>query len=405
MEFTQQEQMLIKEFSNQAEEKMKGLISGTATKQEVADALTQINEAVKTETQAVKSALETILKEQGMTIENLQKNFGKDSTPISWREQVKNALSENKEKLTNYKGGTAAKFEVSKSAAAMTTGNYSGGLVGLSTWDNEPSKFVRRKAFLRDLIRVRNVSDAYVAWMEQANAAGGAGNQTEGSAKTQADFDLVEQSIKVQTINSYIVASKQMLADVPFINSLINDELMELVDLRLDEQILKGTGLTTNLKGIESYATAYAAGAFASTIPNSNIFDLLVTAKAQIAAANHYPSVVLMHPTDVARLILTKDNEGSYINGPAGLLTASGLQIVENTGVTQNTLFVMDPLKSTLAMREDVSVTIGLNSDDFTTNKVTILAELRAAHYIKSNDTTAFVEVTDIDASVASLNV
>lgn len=404
MDLTQQEQMLIKEFSNQAEEKMKGLINGTATKQEVADAVKQMSESVKTETEAVKTALETILKEQGLTIENLQKNFGNDSRPLSWQEQVKNALTENKDRLTNYKGGTAAKFEVSK-AAAMTTGNYSGGFVGITTWDNEPSRFVRRKPYLRDLIRVRNVSDAYVAWMEQSNAGGGAGNQTEGSAKTQADFDLVEASMKIQTINSYINASKQMLADIPFINSLINDELMELVDLRLDSQILTGSGLTTNLKGIVEYATAYSAGAFASTITNSNIFDLLVTAKAQIAAANASASVVLMHPTDVARFILTKDNDSNYIQGPGGLLTASGLQIVENTGVSQNTLYVMDALKSTLALREDVSVTIGLNSDDFTTNKVTILAEMRAAHYIKSNDTTAFVKVTDIDAAVATLNV
>lgn len=405
MEFTQQEQALIKEFSAQAEDKMKALIAGAATKEEVTNAVAQMKDAVKTETDTVKTAIETILKEQGMTIEALQKNFGKDSRPITWQEQVKNAITEHAEALKNYKGGMIAKFEVNKAAAAMTTGNYSGGYVGISTWDNEPSRFVRRRPFLRDLIRVRNITDLYVSWMEQANADGGAGNQTEGSAKTQADFDLVEASMKVQTINSYINPTKQMLADIPFITAMINDELMELVDLRLDAQILTGDNTGVNLKGIAEYATAYDAGVFAGTITGANIFDLLVTAKAQASSNNAMPSVVLMNPTDVARLILTKATDNQYVQGPGGLLTSSGLQIVENNGVTQNTLYAIDPSKSILAIREDVGITVGLNSDDFTKNKVTILAEMRAAHYIKSNDTTAFIKVTNIDTAVANLAV
>ena len=105
MEFTQQEQALIKEFSEQAESKMKALIAGSATKEEVTNAIAQMKDAVKTETDAVKTALETILKEQGLTIESLQKNFGKDSRPITWQEQVKNANTEHADALKNYKGG------------------------------------------------------------------------------------------------------------------------------------------------------------------------------------------------------------------------------------------------------------------------------------------------------------
>ena len=50
-----------------------------------------------------------------------------------------------------------------------------------------------------------------------------------------------------------------------------------------------------------------------------------------------------------------------------------------------------------------MSITIGLNSDNFTKNLVTILGEMRAVHYIKENDKTAFIYVSDIAASIASL--
>jgi hypothetical protein len=77
--------------------------------------------------------------------------------------------------------------------------------------------------------------------------------------------------------------------------------------------------------------------------------------------------------------------------------------VIENIGVTANTMVVGDFTKSNLRLREDAMISIGYENDDFTKNLVTILGEIRAVHYIKTNHLKAFVNVTDIDAAIAAI--
>ena len=79
------------------------------------------------------------------------------------------------------------------------------------------------------------------------------------------------------------------------------------------------------------------------------------------------------------------------------------MQIVENTGVTVNTCYVIDASVCRLAMREDFNVTIGLDGNNFTKNQVTILGEMRAAHYVKENDKPKLIYCSGITAALAAL--
>ncbi len=404
MEFTAQETALIGEIKGQLNSQIEQLKGGLIDKSTFVAKTEALEAQIKNETSAIKTEFEAVLKEQGIALEELKANKGEQKAK-TFAEQIMDGLVLNKEYLTAGRAPQPITFSVSKSAATMAMTNYSGGYVGISDWDSQLGQFARRRPLLQDVVRRVRVNSNYISWADKANADGGAGMQTEAGSKTQSDFDIVERKLPVETVASYITVSKQMLADLPYMNDAIAMELSELVELHLEDQILTGSGTTPNLKGIENYATAYAAGAsFSNAIDYANIYDLIETARAQAGVANHTVDTVIMNTVDVTKMRLTKANDGQYVTmTPGGLYTSSGLRIIETNAVTANEMYVINSQKSVLGIREEMSITIGLNSDNFTKNLVTILGEMRAVHYIKENDKTAFIYVSDIAASIASL--
>ena len=136
---------------------------------------------------------------------------------------------------------------------------------------------------------------------------------------------------------------------------------------------------------------------FNATIDKANEFDVLRVAAALIANNGFQANYALINPMDSAKMDLTKSSEGVYIMPPfttADGQNIAGLTVVENTGVAVGSFVVGDFSKSNLAIREEVNINIGYENDDFTKNLVTILAEMRAAHYIKEQHKKAFVKGT-----------
>jgi HK97 family phage major capsid protein len=323
-------------------------------------------------------------------------------------EAITNAFVSAKEAILEMseKGGTV-KLDV-KAAGTMTiAGNYSGGTVGLSDLETGLTRIQRRAPFMRQLVNTRGTTSKYVVWIEQANAdPGEAGQTAEGTEKTQTDFDLVERSSEVKKTTAYIKVSKEMLADIPFMQGEINGELMELVELKLDEQILLGDGTGNNLSGIDSVATAFAAGTFALSVPQANNSDVLRVAISQIANANFSANYILLNPADAAAMELTKDTNGQYTYpvfvNEAGM-SVKGIPVIENPGVTAGDFYVGDFTKSNLRIREEMNVQVGYVNDDFTKNLVTILCETRACHFVKTNHYGAFVK-GDFATAIAAID-
>ena len=78
-----------------------------------------------------------------------------------------------------------------------------------------------------------------------------------------------------------------------------------------------------------------------------------------------------------------------------------GIPIVESTLVTQGEYLIGAFDKALLVTRQGMRIDIGLDSDDFTKNLRTILAEWRGCTIVKNNDRSAFVAgtfATDIAA-------
>ena len=92
------------------------------------------------------------------------------------------------------------------------------------------------------MVNVGTISSNLWEWVQQANAEGAPAMTAEGAAKAQVDFELVLASAAVRKVTAYIKVSKEMLDDIPLMESEINQELSERINLTIDAQLLSGDG-------------------------------------------------------------------------------------------------------------------------------------------------------------------
>ncbi len=321
------------------------------------------------------------------------------------QETLESLLTEKKDELKAMKEKSSASVQIAfKAAGTMALSTNVTGQIPQAEREQGITRIVRRNPFILELVNVGTIMSNVWEWVEQKNADGGAAMTAEGAAKSQADFDLVLASANVKKVTAYIKVTKEMLDDVPLMRSEIDQELTELINLKIDEQLLSGSGSGNNLTGIITNATAWAAGAFANAIPSPKKWDVLRTAINQVRVNLFEPTYIVMHPTDVTSMELSKDSTGQYVLPPFAALDGSivsGIRVVANTGVTIDKFLVGDFTKAGVRFKEGLTINVGYENDDFTKNLVTILAEARLVQRVKSNHYGAFVYGDFSDAITA----
>jgi HK97 family phage major capsid protein len=285
-------------------------------------------------------------------------------------------------------------------------GDYTGN-VALSVLEPGVNRIARPVRRLREISNVGSTTSKFVTYIQQTqNVTPGEGSLwvNEAGAKFNGEVKYEEVSEEVKKVAAYIKVSKEMLADLAFVRSEINTELMEAIEQNIDYSLVNGAG-GNDLNGLLAVAPNFAPGTFAGTIPGANIMDLIRIAKAQIEAANFVPTHVVLNPEDVAKIELTKTSTGEYTY-PAfwdANMRVAGLVVVSSNNITAGTMIVGDFTKFNIKFREDMNMSVGYENDDFTRNMVTILCEARLVSYIKGNDVNAFVQ-SDIATDVALIN-
>jgi HK97 family phage major capsid protein len=325
--------------------------------------------------------------------------------PSNAPQNLQTLLAEKADELKAMKDKSGASVQITlKAAGTMAESTNITGQIPQAEREAGITRVVRRNPFILQLVNVGTIMSNVWEWVEQKNPDGGAAMTAEGAAKSQADFDLVVASANVKKVTAFIKVTKEMLDDVELMRSEIDQELTELINLKIDDQLLNGTGLTVNLTGIVTNATAWAAGAFALSIPTPTRYDVLRTAINQVRVNLFEPNYIVVHPTDATGMELSKDTTGQYIMPPfiaTDGTTISGIRVVTNTGVTLDKFLVGDFTKSGVRFKEGLTINVGYENDDFTKNLVTILAEARLVQRVKSNHYGAFVYGDFSDAITA----
>lgn len=394
--------LLYNEYNEKVSADLSASIEAKASKEDI-EALKA--EIIKTNLEQTKT-LNEALKEYGVAIKKLTKREKEDAAKAT--NNLYEGLKEGKDVLSSIKEGKGGRLKFKAAATMLISTNVSGGNVPveqrLAGLDGLPTREIR----LLSIVSRGTASSNVISWVSKVNRDGAAAGTTEGTTKNQIDFDLVVNSENVIKFTAFIKISTEMVDDIDFMNTEINNELMDQMLLLIETQVYSGSGTGLNLNGILTQATAFVAATAPLAVVNANIVDVLRTAATQIKIANQSaPTYIMLHPTDVLGLKQTKRSttDKAYIDALqeiAGSLLLDGIPIIETTLVTQDTYLIGDFKKATVFDKGSIDIEVGRDADDFTKNLVTVLAEWRGLNVIKTNQTTAFVTGT-ISTDVAAL--
>ncbi len=317
----------------------------------------------------------------------------KESSPKSIGEAITKTYSDNLERIKEAveKGGKVNLDVKTTTIGADYTGDYA-----LTDFDSEVDRVVRKREGILDAVNRGTTSSKFVTYVTQGKDTSEAPAWTrEGEAKMEAEPSWEEISEEVKKIASYVKVSKEMLEDLSFIRGEINQDLIAQLNEGIEDAMLNGAGASSINGLLNSGLPNFNAGAFAGQVPSANISDVLRVAKGQIESANFTPTHVILNPADITALQLTKGTDGTYTYPMYipmdGSMVVAEMKVVSSTFIAQNTYIVGDMSKVNVRFRNNVGLSVGLDSDDFTKNMITILAEARLVQYIKNNQKNAFV--------------
>ena len=343
-------------------------------------------ELVADRTMQMKSINETI-KQYGLQIKKLSEQEKADGVGV--QNSIRKGLKDNKEQLTKIKGDKNASLSFKAAGTMLLSNNVSGGNVPVEQRLDGLDILPTRRIRLLDVVARGTAESNVISWVSQANKDGSAGGTTEGSLKNQIDFDIVVNSESVKKRTAFIKVSTEMVDDISFMEAEIRNELMRELLLDVESQVYKGDGTGNNLRGIRTIATAFSGTDFAGTVDNANEADVLTVAMNQIEVAEQDdPTYAFVHPNTITalKLIKTSTTDRRYIDRlafVAGTLTLDGMPIIKSTLVAKGEYLIGNFAAATVYDKGSIDMEVGRDSDDFTKNLITILAEWRGLALVK----------------------
>jgi HK97 family phage major capsid protein len=269
----------------------------------------------------------------------------------------------------------------------MTT---SGSLTGdpVRTYNSRQGLVPFQKVNMRDLIpTVQSATGTFVTYRE-TGSEGSISTQTEGSGKSQIDYDLTE----IVTVNNYIAGfarfSKQLMKNLPFLEGTLSRMLLR------DFYKAENSAFFTTVSG-----AATGSGTVATTTSD---IEAIIELVANQLAANFNPSYALVNPKQMARLQKETFTNGYYAGAGAVSLTPNGINIagmpvLPASWVTDNYILIID--QDYLERVEVESMNVVFSYEDgtnFTTNKVTARIECQEAVNTLRVDSLIYKDLTAI---------
>jgi HK97 family phage major capsid protein len=134
----------------------------------------------------------------------------------------------------------------------------------------------------------------------------------EGNLKPRMDIEYEVKDAKVQTIAHGMIASKQILDDMPRLRNAIDTRGMEGLMIAEEDQLLYGDGGSNQLQGILTDPNVQTYN-WSSGVSGDEKQDAIRRAMTQATLANYPITGVMLHPSDFEDIELTKDSNGQYI--------------------------------------------------------------------------------------------
>lgn len=246
----------------------------------------------------------------------------------------------------------------------------------------------------------------YVDW-DEATKARAAAAVAEGGSFPESTAAWATYTLTLKKVGDSIPTSEEMLYDSEMFAAELANFLNVNVAIKIDTDLVSGSGSGTAINGIKSQIPNYSASA--AGITDASIYDLIVKLREAITSSygsKYDPNVALMNISDINKMKLKKDADNNYVLPPFKDQNGNiidGVTVIECNSFAANTMALGDSRYGAIYEEPGVQVTTGHDGSDFTNDMVTIKARKRLNLLIRTVDQTGWLEVTDIDAALATL--
>ena len=313
------------------------------------------------------------------TLKEVQKSQGRLSVGLenevkSFESEFAKALKDNYDAIGGVKKGNGVSFKMdtsfgTKAVGTMTVANNLTGSA-VAGYDLTPKVRGRRKVHFRDLVQVvPSATGIYKFYRQDSTVGEGSfGVQTIGSAKAQIDYDNTEVTVTVDTLAGFTRIAKQMMRDLPFMQSFLPAELQE--DYYRSENNLFINTLMAQTAAYSTTASVYA--------------EKCIEWLSALMARDYDPSAIVTTAANWATLLSTKPSDYSIPGGVTitaqGDVAIAGVPVVVMNGMTGTKTFVGDWSRLKIVQANGLSVNFyEQDSDNVQKNLVTVRAEADVA--------------------------
>lgn len=362
---------------------------------------TEVENKVSVKVEEATKGLKDVVSELELEVKSLKENKVEEKGFTTIKDALLDAFEQKRAELDQaINGRQSAPINIElKAAVDMSVTNT----INAGSTNHSVTQFTGvispvRKRELRYLanVSVGSTTGNSVYWIEEKDEQGTPIMLGEGATKTQLSVRYEEATMSVKKIAVYGKVTTEMMADLPQLISYIENNLMKRMDIVVENQLLAGSGVGDNLKGAKTYATAFTGGSSALKIDNANEYDVISALSLQCQEANGMPNAVFVHPQTITLMKTLKSSlDGQYLYprwADADGLLIDGLRVIPSLAVTANEFIGGDLSVLNVLFREELSLQIGLDGNDFINNKKTMLVEKRLAQYVSANDTAVLIK-------------
>ena len=287
----------------------------------------------------------------------------------------------------NAVGGSSKSFKVdTKAVGDMTLGNN---LTGDEPRDYNFDVAMKpgQNLNFQDLVPTVNITGGTYTFVRETTSEGSISTQTEGSAKSQIDYDTAMIDVSTDFLAGFAVYSKKMRNNLPYLESFLPRAL------RRDYFIAENAQFVTTL----------SAAVTAATLTTGNHIERLINNIAALEGINYMVNGIVITPADYWTIMTTEKSTGAGYGLPGivtidgGQLRINGIPIYKATWLAANKYFVGDWSYVEKVVTEGLALEFSTeDSDNFRKNNITARIEAQIALAVRRTDALIYGDFTTV---------
>lgn len=266
---------------------------------------------------------------------------------------------------------------------------------GATPWIQEVSNRLietpYNRVWLADLLPQGTSMGNSIIYPKENGSEGGAALWTDHAQdKAQMDFDLTSQSAFFKWIAGYVIVEREMLDDIPWLTSYLQNKMLISLKTAENDFVLNGSTDTNPVQGMLDVATPYD-GTYSAAV--DRVIDSGWGQIVEDTFDFYNPTHTILTPRDAVAIGLNKaSGSGEYDlpNGSVafsqGNLQIGGLNVVKTTQIGQGNFLTFDRNALTFVRRLQPEIRMFEDAALAKKNKVMFRIEERATLAIFNDD-------------------